>query len=104
VARVKVLVPVVRVNDSLLLAPSLEKCPLFALYELERSGFRLIEIIAGGDEGFSALREVVESKQPDVVVVLGTARSDKLEGLGVRIYRSRELEVENALKELGGAL
>ena len=98
----KVLVPAVRVNDSLLLAPSADVCPLYAVYELERGGFKLVGVVAGRGSGSSALREVVESERPDIVIVPETAEVEELEILGVRVCRSRELEVEKALRELGG--
>lgn len=85
----KVLVPAVRVNDSLLLAPSADVCPLYAVYELERGGFKLVGVVAGRGSGSSALREVVESERPDIVIVPETAEVE-------------ELEVEKALRELGG--
>jgi len=101
---VRVLIPAVRVGKTFLLAPSVEKCPLYILCEFKAGSFRPVEVIEDRGGNPVTLRGVVESKRPDIVVVLDVVEGRELEELGVKVYRSRELEVEKALGELEAKL
>jgi len=106
---VRVLVPVVKVNDKLFLSPHFGRAPGFAVYELqgdEIANVQFFENPSSNPEEHSGhgrmILDVVSRLRPEAVIVssIGEGAFYRLKSLGLKVYRSTDRLADEAVLKL----